>query len=53
MKIIQTNYFYWAMVLNVITVIALALMELSGKIKSYDPNSALFIDYQFIIPLFI
>ncbi len=53
MKIFKINYVYWAMVLNVITVLALALMELSGNNQGYNPQSALFIAYQFIIPVIV
>jgi hypothetical protein len=53
MRLAKENYIYWAMVLNVITVIALALMELSGHNQSYEPHSFLFIAYQFIIPVIV
>jgi hypothetical protein len=53
MSLLKENYFFWAMVLNVITIIALALMELSGNNQSYDPKSPLFIAYQFIIPVIV
>ncbi|MBA3723755.1 MAG: DUF4199 domain-containing protein [Candidatus Levybacteria bacterium] len=53
MSIAKENYFYWAMVLNVITVLALALMEFSGNNQAYDPQSSLFIAYQFIIPVIV